>query len=121
MVSILIFCHKKKEADILHKLCGCCAALTGDEAQVTDLYGSSLGAQMEKGTGRVWDLLIFEMSSSEDISEAVSGISLHDYHRTGDIAGMVCDTGIVPDTAAAEASGQTQGNGSNTANDGILL
>lgn len=70
MISVLIFCHKKKEADILHKLCGCCAALTGDEAQVTDLYGSSLGAQMEKGTGRVWDLLIFEMSSSEDISEA---------------------------------------------------
>ena len=34
---------------------------------------------------------------------------------------MVCDTGIVPDNAAAEASGQTQGNGSNTANDGILL
>lgn len=72
MVSILIFCHKKKEADILHKLCGCCAALTGDEAQVTDLYGSSLEEQMEKGIGRVWDLLIFEMNSSEDISAAVS-------------------------------------------------
>ena len=55
MVSILIFCHKKKEADILHKLCGCCAALTGDEAQgngsVWFVFGSTDGERYRTSLG----------------------------------------------------------------------
>lgn len=71
MISVLIFCHKKKEADILHKLCGYCTGMMGAEMQVCDIYGASLRKQTERTAehGHSWDILIFEISSEEDLSE----------------------------------------------------
>lgn len=71
MVSVLIFCHKKKEADILHKLCGYCTGMMGAEVQISDVYGASLRAQTGRSSGmnHSWDMLIFEISSEEDLSE----------------------------------------------------
>lgn len=71
MISVLIFCHKKKEADILHKLCGYCTGMMGAEMQICDIYGASLRKQTERTAehGHSWDILIFEISSEEDLSE----------------------------------------------------
>lgn len=71
MISILIFCHKKKEADILHKLCGYCTALMEKEALIFDVYGPLPELQMNEKSieRRSWDIIIFEVRSIKDISE----------------------------------------------------
>lgn len=68
MISILIFCHKKKEADILQKLCGYCMAVMGNEALVCDIYSDERRiASLE----RSWDMLFFEINGKEDLTEAI--------------------------------------------------
>ncbi len=72
MISILIFCHRKKEANILHKLCGYCTTLMGKEALIYDLYESSSKLQMNEQSveeRRFWDIVIFEVNSRDDILE----------------------------------------------------
>lgn len=52
MISVLIFCHKKREANLLYELCRYCTALMGDEKLSTVIcYAEgedSLGLEKEK-------------------------------------------------------------------------
>lgn len=65
MISILIICHKKNEADILQQLCGYCTALMSNETLICEAY-----SEEERLTGlrRTWDMLLFEADTGEDLS-----------------------------------------------------
>lgn len=66
MVSILIFCHKKKEANILQQFCGYCMAMLGDEVLVCDVYWDE---RRIVSLERSWDMLFFEINGKEDLTE----------------------------------------------------
>lgn len=93
MISILIYCHKKKEAEELYQLCRYCTALLGDDHLVPHIYydgesfwdgqavvqkkGCAGTKKEEAGTISDWmretglslDMILFEIRGEADILE----------------------------------------------------